>query len=73
MAEKFHLTPGECNNDTWRRLKAHYEQRLAFERQKVENLGLDERERMQRLVRIDEIKKFLSLGESGEERAANAG
>jgi hypothetical protein len=73
MTEKFRLTAGETNTDVWRRLRAHTEGRLADARKRAEGLALDERDRRDLLVRIDELKKFLALGEPAPDKPTNAG
>lgn len=72
--DAFHLSQAETNTDTWRRLKAHAETRLANLRRDAENLGKTEAERRDLMVRIDELKKFLALGNPpAPDKPANAG
>jgi hypothetical protein len=73
MSEKPRLTAGERNTDAWRRLKAHYEARLADLTPKALNLGTPDTARRDLLVRIDEIQKFLAMGEPAPDKPTNAG
>jgi hypothetical protein len=68
MSEPLRLSQAECNTDAWRRLKALYEERRDRLTAKALNLGTDEAERRDLLVRIDEIHRFLALGQPVPEK-----
>jgi hypothetical protein len=71
--QSFRLSAAQVNTDLWRGLQVYYEIRLAEQRAKAENIHLDDRARLEHVLRIDEIKRFLALGQPIAEQATDAG
>jgi hypothetical protein len=67
------LTDFERKSSVWEKLVAHYSEKLAKARQRLENPDIDERERIKLCWQIDTIKSLLALGEQDSKDVAGAG
>ncbi len=61
------LTPAEVNTPLWQRLSEHYTPLLASYRERLENPGIAESERIKLAWQIDGIKQFLAMAEPAPE------